>query len=98
MTTTPASCAVRKIHRVGRSAGVIIPPDKLLHLNATIGDYLYFSTEAPGFLIIHVAPVPPIISRPDLFPPSPAPPNPDQPHPTSDLPGQESIDLDLPSH
>jgi hypothetical protein len=42
--------------------------------------------------------VPPIISRPHLFPPSPAPPNPDQPHPTSDLPGQESIDLDLPSH
>lgn len=78
MTPCPATCHVRKIHRAGRSLAVVIPPAALAHINADFHSYLYFSTEAPGFLILHVAPVPPNYTNAELFTPQPAaaPPEP----------------------
>jgi len=84
MTNTPPSCRVRKIHSAGRSAAIIIPPIAMAHLNTEIGQYLYFNLDMPGFIILNVAPVPPNILHPELFPdPSantPPEPSPQQEH------------------
>lgn len=75
MTNTPPSCRVRKIHACGRSSAVIIPPIAMAHLNAELGNYVYFNLDAPDFIILSKAPTPPDVLHPELFEqPQPAPP------------------------
>ena len=85
--TTPASSWVRKIHRVGRSVAVIIPPDAMEHMGCVKGDYLYFDPSVKDFIMLSKAPVPPQFTHPELFEKDAPQPPPDTPPPhTSDEP------------
>jgi hypothetical protein len=82
MTAPSIGGWVRKVHKAGRSYGIILPPDALECIHATLGSYIYIDPSAKDFLILHLAPVPPDVTHPELFPehqpdtPPDAPPEP----------------------
>ena len=95
MSGTPVTAHVRKIHKVGRSAAVIIPPDVLDHVKSIIGDYLYFDTTVPDFVMLSKAPVPPQFTHPELFPPPGGQPA-DTEAPASEHQSEDDIPPDCP--
>lgn len=88
MSGSPVTAHVRKVHKVGRSKAVIIPPDVLEHIHCTVEDYIYFDTTAPDFCVISRAPVPPTLTHPELFE-QPAPPPPTETPPETTVPTQD---------
>jgi hypothetical protein len=91
MTPSPVTSKVRKIHRAGRSAAVILAPVVLDHLHSGVGDYLYMDITQPDFCILSKAPIPVDVLHPELFPPHQEQPPGTEPPPPPDIPTGDGV-------